>query len=239
MKEHVRTLSDQTGIALTDRGNLSVTVVDEADEFDGQIHPTEADGAVLPETPKNGGISPTTIMYKKDDGENPPFSRYYKIEMRGCTRTVSVGKGAKGGLAVKQHKPYRSSVLDDIPSVCRLFREFQSGDRRLHHGEIFGILNNLIQVESGSSWFYEIISKSPYYVDKSEKWLADAKYNIEQGYYPQRCNTFCPYIDECEHGKNILVTAHPPRKRMEKIAEYQETYYPLEEVQEDKFETNQ
>ena len=233
LKEHVRTLSDQTGIALTDRGNLSVTVVDEADEFDGQIHPTEADGAVLPETLKNGGISPTTIMYKKDDGENPPFSRYYKIEMRGCTRMVSVGKGAKGGLAVKQHKPYRSSVLDDIPSVCRLFREFQSGDRRLHHGEIFGILNNLIQVESGSSWFYEIISKSPYYVDKSEKWLADAKYNIEQGYYPQRCNTFCPYIDECEHGKNILVTAHPPRKRMEKIAEYQETYYPLEEVQED------
>ena len=166
-----------------------------------------------------GGISLTTIMYKKDDGENPPFSRYYKIEMRGCTRTVSVGKGAKGGLAVKQHKLYRSSVLDDIPSVCRLFREFQSGDRRLHHGEIFGILNNLIQVESGCSWFYEIISKSPYYVDKSEKWIADAKYNIEQGYYPQRCNTFCPYKDECEHGKNILVTAHPPRKRMEKIAE--------------------
>lgn len=232
-RERLRTLSNKTGIALTDRGNLSVTVVDEADEFAHQIHPTEADGAASPKTLKNGGISPTTIMYKKDDGENPPFSRYYRIELRGCTRTSSVGKGAKGDLAVKQHKLYRSSVLDDMLLVCRLYREFLSGERRLHHEEVFGILNNMIQVESGYSRFCERISKFPYDADKSEKWIADGKYNIEQGYYPQRCNTFCPYKDECEHGKNILVTAHPPRKQMEKIAEYQETYHPLEEVQKD------
>ena len=166
-KEHIRRFSKKTGIGLTEKGYLNVSLVEDADEFDRQIHPTEAVGASNDKKSKNGGISPSPIIYSISDGENPPFLRYYKIEMNGSTSTASVGKDAECGLAAKgrNHRLYRSTVLKEIPNVCQLFCEFRNGERHLDHAELFGLMNNLINVESGFALFCATLSRYPQYYD--------------------------------------------------------------------------
>ena len=236
-KEKLQRFSKKTGIALNDKGYLDVTLIDQSDEFVSQIHPTEADGASKLDQ-KNGGISPTAIIYAKNDliiglGEKSPFFQYYKIRMRDCTDMASVGKVFEKNLADYNHKQYRSYILKKIPVHCRLFREFESGEKYLPHLELFGLLNSLINVESGADLFLSTLSKYPEFYDKLEKWKSDVRYNIANQYRPQRCDTFCPYYRECEHSKNILTTSSYGRNLMEKIPDYHETYYSLDEVHED------
>jgi len=57
----------------------------------------------------------------------------------------------------KIHNEYRSYVLNEISSACKLYNEFESGSRRLNHDELLGIGTNLIQVESGIKKFIEIL----------------------------------------------------------------------------------
>lgn len=234
-KEHIKRFSKKTGIGLTEKGYLNVSLVEDADEFGDQIHPTEASGASNDKKSKNGGISPSPIIYSISDGENPPFSRYYKIEMNGSTSTASVGKDAECGLAAKgrNHRLYRSTVLKENPNVCQLFCEFRNGERHLDHAELFGLMNNLINVESGFALFCATLSRYPQYYDKVEKWKVDGQYSIDQGYLPQRCSGFCPYAETCTHTKNLLTTAHPGRRFLERDKNFHEVYYPLEEVQRD------
>ena len=236
-KEKLKRFSKKTGIALNDKGYLDVTRIDQSDEFVSQIHPTEADGASKQDQ-KNGGISPKAIIYAKNDiiiglGEKSPFFQYYKIRMRDCTDMASVGKVFEKNLADYNHKQYRSYILKKIPVHCRLFREFESGEKYLPHLELFGLLNSLINVESGADLFLSTLSKYPEFYDKLEKWKSDVRYNIANQYRPQRCDTFCPYYRECEHSKNILTTSSYGRNLMEKIPDYHETYYSLDEVHED------
>ncbi len=167
---------------------------------------------------KNGGNAAGPIIYSIPHAANPPFSRYYKIEMNGSTSTASVGKDTEYGLAAtsRNHRLYRSSVLDEIPNVCQLFCEFCNGERHLDRAELFGLMNNLINVESGYKLFWSTLSRYPQYYDKVEKWEVDGQYSIDQGYLPQRCSGFCPYAGICVHTKNILTTAHPGRRFLER-----------------------
>ena len=111
-------------------------------------------------------------------------------------------------------------------------------ERDMEHEELFGILTNLIQVETGVRTFQEIQQKYPefYDADRKEKWNHDAAYSSMQEYKPKRCENFCPYHKECEHGKNILSTVRPKRGTMERVSGYQEQFYSIEEVQDDTFD---
>lgn len=81
--------------------------------------------------------------------------------------------------------------------------------------------------------FCATLSRYPQYYDKVEKWKVDGQYSIDQGYLPQRCSGFCPYAETCTHTKNLLTTAHPGRRFLERDKNFHEVYYPLEEVQRD------
>jgi hypothetical protein len=227
-KERIAKFSKETGIALHKNGLLDVTVMDD---------PTESSGATLSD--KIGKNSPNSIIYSKKlssikaVGENFP-EKYYRINF--STNESSVGN-IDDRRSLINHKPYRSSVITDMNQKCQLFREFESGKRRLHHEELYGIATNLLCVETGFHRFISILSKnSNFYSDHKESWeQRHLPYMKQHDYRPQSCNKFCLYQNKCNHGTNILSTVHPKRRMIEKIPGYSEMFYPLEEVQEDTY----
>ena len=152
-KEHTTRFSKETGIALTKKGLLDITVTDHLSETDD---PTEDRGAS--QYIKNGKNSPTAIICNQNDsniiadGEIFP-NKYYFINFNnesGCIRDSSV---KTPGDKSRNHKKYRSGVLQDM-NRCRLFHDFDGGSRKLSHDELFGIATNLIQTEGGTKYFH-------------------------------------------------------------------------------------
>ena len=230
-KEHIRGFSKKTGIALTEKGLLDVTVTDHLPETDD---PTEDHGATQYST--NGKNSPIAIIYDKsnsniiEDGEIFP-NKYYLINFS-STRNSSV---KTPGEKSKNHKKYRSGVLRDMDK-CKLFLDFANGSRKLPHHELFGIATNLIPVETGTKYFMKTIFEYPnLYPDdvKNGKWEADLSYMEQNDYYPQACDKYCPYHKECIHCKNILSTVHPKRGSMERVSGCHEEFCSLKEMQDD------
>jgi hypothetical protein len=207
----LREFSRDTGIALNEKGLLDVSVEEESAETVGAI-----DGKNLPFPTiyvPIGRKSPNTF-YRINYGEN-------------CTRSFSADKKAN------YHRSYRSSVLGEIGAMCRLFREFEAGERRIPHSELFGIATNLVQVELGESRFKELLRELAYYdqEQKYQKWTQDLR--RIKSYKPYGCTGFCPYHSTCPHGTNILSTIKPRYNQMERIANYNEYYVTLEEAWED------
>ena len=213
-KRHLKEFAKKYGIKLNKKGLLDISVVNNYTEVIG--------------TSDSGKNSPKSFIFYKDNGEFLPKS-YYQLNYEDVGIQSSVEK------QVKNHEEYRSEIMSKIVCKCQLFREFESGKRKLHHDELFGVSTNLMHVETGISTFKDILSRYPDYYDalKVDRWNFYVKYNKSQNYSPQKCNMFCAYKDICNHGTNILSTVKPKRGTMEKLSNYKEFYYPIEEVQED------
>lgn len=212
-KKHVKEFAKKHKIRLNRKGLLDVSVAE---------NPTESEG-----TFDVGKISPKAIIFYKDNGEFLPTSCYQIHTEEDCTRS-SVKENHS-----KNHSEYRSEVINGMIHKCQLFREFESGKRRLHHDELFGISTNMIHVETGISTFKDILSRYPDYYDtsKQDRWAFYLKYNKEQDYHCRECNMFCAYKDICSHGANILSTVKPKRGEMVKLSNFKEKYHSIEEVQ--------
>lgn len=230
-KEKIQKFSKETGISLNKKGFFDVTVVE---------NPTEECFGAKNNQNTNGGNAPSAIIYTsnyiKGNGAIPP-KVYYKIILdNDCTKKLSVAKNTVSVNHSGKHSLYRSSIMESIRQKCRLFSEFENGKRELCHNELFGLLNNLLNIDSGEKIFKDGLAKYPYANDKIVKWERHCKYNKQQGYRPMRCDNFCPYCDECCHGKNILTTAHQKHGTMEKLPDSDEEFFSLEEVQEDTYQ---
>lgn len=233
-KEKIKRFANKTGISLNNNGLLDITITDEP--F-GKSHLTEENsGATTSLNTKNVGNSPMPIIYNyvKDDGETPPL--FYRIKFSDNsdgTSSSSVSRMSSENPAAN-HKLYRSNIINELVN-CKLYRDFISGSRKLSHDEIFHILNNMINVETGISKFTDIISGFPeLYGNKIERWKEHADYNKKQGYYPSRCSKYCPYCKECEHGSSIIATVHKGFRPMDRIAQ-EEHYFPLSVVESDTY----
>lgn len=228
-KEKIQRFSKKTGISLTKKGVLNVSRSDEPDE---PARLTEGLGATS--DIKNGGNSPDTIIMsnRKACGEISPFYIIKFSDIESDTIAPSVGVDSSESHS-DNHKQYRSSAIKDVRRCCRLFREYEIGEKKLNHDELFGLLNSLIGIETGSSLFLSIMSKYPEYYDRFEKWRFDVQYCIQKWYRPKWCDRFCPYCEECSHTRNILTTAHPSRNLMEPDPNYDVRYCSLEEAQDD------
>lgn len=214
-KKYVKKFAKKHGIRLNNKGILDISIVNS---------PTEVDGTL-----GVGKNSLKPIIFYKSNGDILPPS-CYQIHLEGECTVNSVE-----GNANKSKKTEESSVLKEVHSKCKLFREFEAGTRRLHHYELFGISTNIIHIKTGREIFKNILHRYPNYYDtaKKERWEFYLKYNRESNYSPEQCSRFCAYSDSCNHGANILSTAKLKRGTMEKLDNYAEVYYPIEEVQED------
>ncbi len=233
-KDHIARFAKETGIALTANGLLDVKVTD---YLPGTDNPTEDTGAMS--YIENGKNSPTTIIYDQDNsnikanGEIFP-NRYYLINFNNSnTRNSSVKTPDK---KMKNHKPLRAGVLQDMFTKCRLFHDFSTGIKKLPHDELFGIATNLIHIETGTKYFMEKrLEYQDLYADdnKNRKWKAHLSYMAQHDYAPESCDKYCPYYRECRHCRNILSTVHLKRGMMEKITGYHEEFSTIEKMQED------
>ncbi len=231
-KEKIRRFSKKTNISLTKKGLLNVSMSDEPDK---PAHLTEVPG--VNSNIKNGDNSPSTIiMYNiKADGEKSPFYTIKFGNNVSDTNVPSVGVDSSESHS-DNHKQYRSSNIKNVRHCCRLFREYENGEKGLDHDELFGLMNSLISIETGGGLFLSIMSKYPEFYDHLEKWRFDVQYCVQKEYSPQRCDKFCPYCEECSHTRNILTTAHPSRNLMEPDPNYNVRYCSLEEAQDDVYE---
>jgi len=215
-KDYIKKFAKKHGIKLTRKGLLDISVKKTSTKSDDKSN--------------NGKNLPSSfIMLNRADGKNFP-NQYYQINLDDdVTNNHSVVEKNPNRTS------YRSSSLKDISNRCRLFQEFESGERWLHHEELFGISTNLRHVEKGDASFMSILSKYPDYYDslKQDDFRYYIKYNKDLEYNPYDCNGFCPYKDTCDHARNILLTVKPKRGTMERVANYTELYHTLEEVQDD------
>lgn len=232
-KEKLYSFSQKTGIAVKKNGLLNVILTEEFSE-----NLTEKAGTK--KVSESGKISPSTIIYEIPNGEFFP-KLYYQISLTGCTRNSSVRTSGDSTDVLqkiyKNHRSYRASLLPDISKGCRLFNEFENGTRDMEHLELFGILTNLLHVETGLTMFRNIMSRYPeiYDKDRLKRWADDSQYLKNHDYKPFSCDGYCPYSNDCTHAKNILSTVHPKRGRIERLPEQDETFYSIEEAQDDVF----
>lgn len=212
-KPYVTKFYRDAGISLDEKGNPDISIVEDS---------AECTGAFFGDNLQN------PIIYTQIGRKSP---KIYRINFGGeCTRNLGDRK------KVNYHRPYDLSVLGEVQKACQLFREFDSGERRLHHMELFGLVTNMVQIQKGESKFNEILRTQSYYDDRPQKYskweqdLRRIKDDKRKKYKPYSCNRFCPYCDTCPHGKNILSTAKVKYHQMERIENYRNNLVDLDEA---------
>jgi hypothetical protein len=201
-----------TGLGLNENNLLEVYMTDDCAETDF------------------GKISPNLIILPIDSGGILPMT-YYAANFEDNS-----AKGNSAQKIPKNHDLYRSSDIATIRETCKLFREFENGQRWLWHNELYGLAVALIQVETGKKIFLDILLANSHhhsYVDKYNKWVDNLDYFKMNNYKPEHCNNFCPYKDTCQHGKNLLSIIRVKYHHIVALENYVETYYPLAEAEAD------
>lgn len=64
----------------------------------------------------------------------------------------------------------RNLNFNILKNKCRLYNEFISDERVLHHNEVFGIACNLNSIEGGRKIFHKIIENSKYDKYRDKDW---------------------------------------------------------------------
>lgn len=220
-KRKIAEFAKSNGIALNKNKLLDISVVESRTEQVGT-------------SPDNNKISPSSILLPIITNGEILLNQYYKINLNNgrSTNPFSVAKKAN-------HNHYRSDVLKDVSNSCRLFKEFENGDRWLIHDELVGIATNLIQIETGGKKFRDIMGMYPDFYKDNNRWVYYLSYFKQQEYKPRSCNHFCPYCEKCNHSTNILSTVKPKRNSMERLANYDERFFSIKEAEEDVYKNIQ
>jgi len=217
-KREIAKFAKSNKIKLNKNNLLDVSIVENITKIDG--------------TNIVGKISPISIIVPNiANGEKLPNLNYLINLDEGCTNTFCANEKV-----LKNHNPFRASVLNDISSKCELFKDFVNGRRWLDHDELFGLATNLVQVESGAKKFFEILVARGYFEYSEEKysqWNYHLNYFKNNGYKPKSCSLFCFHKDLCVHTSNILSTVKPKYHAMERIANFEENFVSIDEVQKD------
>ncbi|MHB8063021.1 MAG: DEAD/DEAH box helicase family protein [Ruminiclostridium sp.] len=214
-KSKIEKFSKATGIALTNKKLLDISIEDDFTEVVGRN--------------SSGKNMPKSTVVLTNFGKK--LHKHYIINFHNnCINSCS----EKNNKTV--NRPYRSSMLKDIGSNCKLFQEFKLGSRKLHHKELFGLATNLIQIESGVDEFKNILSSNNFFDYKNNTcsiWEYYLHYIRSKHYSPDSCDNYCSYRDNCLHGKNILSTTKVSYSEFQKLANYNEHFVSLSEAEED------
>lgn len=194
-KRVVAKFNQENHLAVNSKGMPAIVVTDAL--------PLSQKGAESSGVCKCDKTSPNPEVTIEGFGDNL-LKRYYSMTFTNNTRVSA----PRSGNNLKNHLDYRASDLAKLRNTCKLFREFESGERRLHHMELFGLATSLSEIETGNRLFLDIVSAPPYSEEsnKSEGYWTHNLKNYICNYKPSACNSFCPYCDSCLHGTNMLST---------------------------------
>lgn len=215
-KRKIAEFSKTTGVALNEKKLPDISIVEDFTE-----------GNIKNINDKN---SPNPIKIYHGYGEKLLNLKYLiKFEDHKDKNSISLNNK---NLAI--HHFYRSDILKSLSSNCKLYHEFESGNKILSQRELLGLATNLAQVESGATKFKDTLGSNSYYCDREEKydnWSYYFYYIKDKN--PRPCTSFCPYHITCLHGKNILSTSKPKYHQIEKIANFDHHWVGLDEAWED------
>ena len=230
-KKHINDFAARNGIKLNNNGLLDVLIEESFAEKNRNIYSSN----IKHNNIECKNLPNTSMMYNIDNGrklQDNSYNKSYRINFvdNSSIPTRRLCENQKKNY----HRQYRSDILNDIRSRCRLFSEFETGCRRLAHDERFGLLTNLIQIESGAALFKGLLRHNRYYDDRPKKY-EDWDYYVHyvRGYKPESCDGYCPYAGECTHGANMLTTAKVHRGKIEKLSNHIEVFVSIEEAEED------
>jgi len=113
----------------------------------------------------------------------------------GCLPDAHNGTSTLGG-AVERNVDWKA-----VEYGCRLLREFIAGED-LPHDHTFGILTNALAARGGEKRFIEGMKARG--EGANDRWTYWRVKCWEYGYFPMRCENFCPYAEICQHGTNLL-----------------------------------
>lgn len=132
-------------------------------------------------------------------------------------------------------KLIRYFPFEALEDRCKLYREAVSGKCWLYHHEMFGLMTNLLNIEGGKSKVVEIINSRSEYLQKKEEWSLMLNQIKKMNYLPSRCDSFCPFANECTHSKNMIEQGKLPRGSVQILnqshfQEVDEVYKNLEDL---------
>lgn len=116
----------------------------------------------------------------------------------------------------------RNFDFDKLADNCLLYDEFITGSRWCYHQEVFGMATNLTNVEGGQKRLEYTIESNDCYTGSRRNLLHTIRSCTAYGYAPMRCDSFCPYADDCEHNKNMLQQVSLKRGNVRKIEDIPE-----------------
>ena len=162
---------------------------------------------------------------------NKQTEDYYEFCENGRTFYFNFDKEDKPTNRKANKNKVRNFNFKILEDKCRLYNEFVSDTRRLHHDELFGIACNLNSIESGRKDFLRNIKESDFEKYREKNWRYYMHYMTAQEYTPMACKNFCPYHEECNHAVNMVLTAKTNRNSVVKLKE--KKYCLLDEAAED------
>lgn len=217
--EKLYNFSNRTGLALTSQRILDVSIVEKAEKNDYS---------------KNGTLSPNTILYIIDNGDKSPLSKsYYRIIINDGINNNTTIEFSSCKKKEKIHLPYRSTVLNEMRSVCQLYKEFEDGTKILDQDELLGLASNLIQIETGSTEFMDIIRNNFYFKENIKKysdWHYYLNYMKKKECKSSLCDNYCRYANHCNHAKDILSTTKTKRHTITKLTNGKEKLFHINEA---------
>lgn len=98
----------------------------------------------------------------------------------------------------------RDYPFDDLHNNCKLYREAVDGRYWTNHCEMFGLMTNLLQIEGGSLKIKEILNSRSEYEVKMQSWNSMKNQILKANYAPCNCDKYCPFVNNCVHGLNMI-----------------------------------
>ncbi|MED0687905.1 hypothetical protein [Anoxybacillus ayderensis] len=130
----------------------------------------------------------------------------------------------KEGLAQIRDFPF-----DKLEENCKLYRESIHGDYWLYHNEMFGVMTNLLRIKGGKTRIEQILNSRPEYAQKKKEWNVMINQIQKSNYAPSRCDSYCPFADECEHALNMIEQGKLFRGRIQ--VTQKPNFQPLEDAE--------
>ncbi|MDE7138227.1 MAG: hypothetical protein K2O29_07215 [Ruminococcus sp.] len=153
---------------------------------------------------KSDEIKEITIYNNMVLSDNSSDSNY-KIFFSRFSNQINTGK-----------RELKQKLSPCAGEVCQLINDFINGIR-LSHSEWFGLMLNLIQLSGGKQLFMNILEKySEQYGDIQRKFI-QMECAIRGDYHASRCDSFCPYSENCNHESNMCYTLKTSGRRIVEI----------------------
>src|SRR5680860_131240 len=198
---------------------------------------------------KNDVLGATPIIYNIIGNAPETSKSYYAVYLTEKIKKAKVIKTKEGNeeviiyeaINIKTGKRdlLRNFDFSDLMDSCQLFSEFAKGDRWCYHNELWAMATNLCQIKGGGDSFIRVITNEfneKYESYREKDWGYYVNYIQKQDYFPQQCVNFCPYANECNHAKNMILTAKTKRNTIVELSN-QPKYVSLLEAEKDLLDT--